>query len=217
MAETPKPAPASKRAQGLATAQERSPSRGRVRALVAHEASGYKEWGASGAIRMTPDASGRGLTLSIAPQWGRTGSTTGQLWSVRDAAELERDSEFEATGQLAMDAGYGFGLGSRRGVLTPLCGHDARRWRQPHGARRRPLAAESRCGARVKGGEKPDQRAEQNTATAAFGGRWSEGVGMRPGAVVSRKRREGVARPQFPAGGDAQIRSSSPCFARGCG
>ena len=35
----------------------------------------------------------------------------------------------------------------------------------------------------VKGGEKPDQRAEQNTATAAFGGRWSEGVGMRPGAV----------------------------------
>ena len=35
----------------------------------------------------------------------------------------------------------------------------------------------------VKGGEKPVQRAEQNTATAAFGVRWSEGVGMRPGAV----------------------------------
>ena len=31
----------------------------------------------------------------------------------------------------------------------------------------------------VNGGEKPDQRAEQNTATAAFGVRWSEGVGMR--------------------------------------
>ena len=95
---------------------------GRVRALVAHEATGYKEWGASGAIRMTPDASGRGLTLSIAPQWGRTASATGQLWSVRDAAELERDSEFEATGRLAMDAGYGFGLGARRGVLTPYAG-----------------------------------------------------------------------------------------------
>ena len=37
------------------------------------------------------------------------------------------------------------------------------------------------------------------------------------GGGVSRKRREGVARPQFPAGGDAQVRSSSPCFARGCG
>ena len=35
----------------------------------------------------------------------------------------------------------------------------------------------------VKGGEKPDQRAEQNTATAAVGVRWSEGVGIRPGAV----------------------------------
>ena len=37
------------------------------------------------------------------------------------------------------------------------------------------------------------------------------------GGGVSRKRREGVARARFPAGGDAQVRSSSPCFARGCG
>ena len=43
---------------------------GQVRALVAHEASGYEEWGASGAIRIAPSASGRGLTLSIAPVWG---------------------------------------------------------------------------------------------------------------------------------------------------
>ena len=93
-----------------------------ARTLVAHEASGYEEWGASGAIRVTPSASGRGLTLSIAPQWGRTGSATGQLWSARDAAELERDSEFEPTGRLAVDAGYGFGLGPSRGVLTPYAG-----------------------------------------------------------------------------------------------
>ena len=69
----------------------------------------------------------------------------------------------------------------------------------------------------VKGGEKPDQRAEQNTATAAVGVRWSEGGRDEAGGGVSRKRREGVARAQFPAGGDAQVRSSSPCFARGCG
>ena len=31
----------------------------------------------------------------------------------------------------------------------------------------------------VKGGEKPDQRAEQNTATGTVGVRWSEGVGIR--------------------------------------
>ena len=35
----------------------------------------------------------------------------------------------------------------------------------------------------VKGGEKPDQRAEQNTATVAVGVRWSEGVGIRLGAA----------------------------------
>ena len=44
-----------------------------ARTLVAHEASGYEEWGASGAIRVTPSDSGRGLTLSIAPAWGQTG------------------------------------------------------------------------------------------------------------------------------------------------
>ena len=36
----------------------------------------------------------------------------------------------------------------------------------------------------VKGGEKPDQRAEQNTASAAVGVRWSEGVRIRLGAAV---------------------------------
>ena len=95
---------------------------GRVRTLVAHEASGYKEWGASGAIRVTPSASGRGLTLSVAPQWGRTGSAAHQLWSARDATALGSESEFEATGRLAVDAGYGFGLGADRGVLTPYAG-----------------------------------------------------------------------------------------------
>ena len=95
---------------------------GQVRALVAHEAEGYEEWGASGAIRVNPSASGRGLTLSIAPQWGRTGSGTEQLWNARDASALEPDAEFEPTRQLVMDAGYGIGLGAGRGMLTPYSG-----------------------------------------------------------------------------------------------
>ena len=95
---------------------------GQVRMLVAHEESGYEEWGASGAIRMTPSASGRGLTLSIAPAWGRTGSATERLWSAHDARGLGADTEFEAAGQLAMDAGYGVGLPGNRGVLTPYAG-----------------------------------------------------------------------------------------------
>ena len=93
---------------------------GQVRMLVAHEESGYEEWGASGAIRITPSASGRGLTLSIAPEWGRTGSATEQLWSARDATALGTDRVFEGDARLALDAGYGVGVG--RGVLTPYAG-----------------------------------------------------------------------------------------------
>ena len=95
---------------------------GQVRMLVAHEESEYEEWGASGAIRMTPSASGRGLTLSIAPAWGRTGSATERLWSAHDARGLGTDNEFEAGGQLAIDGGYGVGLPGNRGVLTPYAG-----------------------------------------------------------------------------------------------
>ena len=93
-----------------------------ARTLVAHEASEYEEWGASGAIRVTPDASGRGLTLSIAPAWGRTGSAAERLWSAHDASALGAEDTFEADGQLAIDAGYGFGLPDRHGVLTPYAG-----------------------------------------------------------------------------------------------
>ena len=95
---------------------------GRVRALVAHEASGYEEWGASGAIRVHPGRSGRGLTLSITPEWGRTGSATEHLWSARDASALGTESDLEPTGRLAIDAGYGLGPGAGRGVLIPYAG-----------------------------------------------------------------------------------------------
>ena len=93
-----------------------------ARTLVAHEASGYEEWGLSGAIRVTPSDSGRGLTLSIAPAWGQTGSAAEQLWSAHDARAFGSDQDFEASSRLEMDAGYGFGLPGNRGVLTPYAG-----------------------------------------------------------------------------------------------
>ena len=79
---------------------------GWIRTLVAHEASGYEEWGMSGAIRVTPDASGRGLTLSIAPAWGQTGSAAERLWSAHDARAFGSDQDFEASSRLEMDAGF---------------------------------------------------------------------------------------------------------------
>ena len=93
-----------------------------ARTLVAHEASGYNEWGASAAIRVTPSPSGRGLTLSIAPAWGQTGSAAEQLWSAHDARAFGSDQEFEASSRLEMDAGYGIGFADNRGVLTPYVG-----------------------------------------------------------------------------------------------
>ena len=95
---------------------------GQVRTLVAHEDSGYEEWGASGAIRITSGRSGQGLTLSIAPEWGRPASAVERLWSAPDATALGADSAFEGDARLAVDAGYGVGLAHGRGVLTPYAG-----------------------------------------------------------------------------------------------
>ena len=95
---------------------------GQVRALVAHEESGYQEWGASGAIRVAPSASGRGLTLSIAPVWGAAGSRSEHLWSARNAGELEAAHDFEATARLETDLGYGIGVPGTLGIVTPYAG-----------------------------------------------------------------------------------------------
>ena len=95
---------------------------GQFRALVAHEASGYEEWGASGALRVNPSASGRGLSLSITPVWGKAGSRTEGLWSARDARDLEPGGEFEARGRIETELGYGIGVPGSRGVVTPYTG-----------------------------------------------------------------------------------------------
>ena len=43
----------------------------RVRTLVAHEDSDYREWGASGAVRLSPGERGRGLSFSLSAHLGR--------------------------------------------------------------------------------------------------------------------------------------------------
>ena len=50
---------------------------GNVRTLAAHE---YDEWGIDFAVRLSP-SSGRGLSLSVIPKWGRTQSMAERLWS----------------------------------------------------------------------------------------------------------------------------------------
>ena len=95
---------------------------GRVRGLVAHEESGYEEWGASGTVRVSPGQSGRGLTLSLTPVWGNAGSQAERLWGARDASGLEPGGEFRARARLETEVGYG--LTGPRGVavVTPYTG-----------------------------------------------------------------------------------------------
>ena len=92
---------------------------GSVRTLVAHEESGYEQWGASGAVRIDPGASGRGLSLTVAPSWG-TGTGTGALWSARDASALTPEYEVEGQQRIDAELGYGLGLARLPGTVTPF-------------------------------------------------------------------------------------------------
>ena len=93
-----------------------------ARTLVAHEDSGYREWGAGGSVRLGPDASGRGLSLALAPVWGTPSSGVDRLWSARDAAGLAPGGKFEAERRLEAELGYGLGAFGGHGVVTPYAG-----------------------------------------------------------------------------------------------
>ena len=94
----------------------------RVRTLVAHEDSDYREWGASGAVRLSPGARGRGLSLSLSPTWGAASSGVERLWSARDARGLAPEGEFEAGRRLEGELGYGLAAFGGRFTGTPNAG-----------------------------------------------------------------------------------------------
>ena len=93
-----------------------------ARTLIAHEDSGYEEWGAGGSVRLDPGASGRGLSLTLAPVWGTPSGGVERLWSARDAAGLAPDEGVEATRRLDAELGYGLGVSGGLGLLTPYGG-----------------------------------------------------------------------------------------------
>ena len=95
---------------------------GAVRGLVAHEDSGYEEWGASGAVRIDPGTSGRGLSFSVTPTWGVPGSGVEQLYGMEHTRGLANDREFDAQSRVDAEIGYGIGLQRAPGVVTPYTG-----------------------------------------------------------------------------------------------
>ena len=108
---------------------------GRVRGLLTHSDSGFKEWGASGLVRLDPGISGRGLSFSVAPVWGAALGGVQRLWSEGLTQDLAPDDAFEAEAGLQAELGYGLRPPVGRGVLTPYAGFstagdgDERNWR----------------------------------------------------------------------------------------
>ena len=94
----------------------------KARGLLAHEDTDYTEWGASGSVRIEPDASGRGLSLRIAPSWGADPGGAERLWSAGDARGLAPDGAADPESRLEAEVGYGISVLGGRGVATPHAG-----------------------------------------------------------------------------------------------
>ena len=108
---------------GMRYAAEGIAIEGTVRKLVTHEDSGYEEWGASGSVRIDSGASGRGVSLTLAPAFGAASSETERLWSLGDAGRLSGDPGVDVGSRLEAEVGYGWRLlSTTHGMLTPYTG-----------------------------------------------------------------------------------------------
>ena len=95
---------------------------GAVRTLLSHEDEEYGEWGASASIRLEPGRDGRGLSFSVAPSWGATGSAAERLWGLDDTRGLAPEGEFEAGRRIDARVGYGLPVSGGRFTGTPEFG-----------------------------------------------------------------------------------------------
>ncbi len=89
------------------------------RALAAH-AGDLREWGASGFVRLDPGADGRGLSLSVVPSWGETGSGLSQLWD--DGMTARAADGAAPVGRIDAELGYGLAALDGAGLVTPYSG-----------------------------------------------------------------------------------------------
>ena len=117
----------------------------RGRTLAAHR-SGLDEWGLSGGLRVAPRPNGRGLSLSVQPTWGASGSARSRLWEEGMAGRGSPSG-----GGAGVDAELGWGAGAFRGFgsATPYL----RYGQAQEGERRYGLGVAARpSGGRVRAG-----------------------------------------------------------------
>ena len=100
----------------------------RGRYLLAHEESGFEEWGASLTLRLDPGRAGRGLWLAFAPGWGAEASRVVQMWDGADVVRAD-DGRDGAPGvapqRFELDLGYGLATHEGAGLLTTYGGVSA--------------------------------------------------------------------------------------------
>ena len=148
---------------GLRYAGEGITAEGEVRTLVAHDDGGYEAWGASGSLHIDPGASERGLSLTLVPVLGQARGGANRLWSPADLRRLAGDAAGGSAPRLEAEIGYGMGLESTPGVLTPFAGlvlsdAGARSWRLGARLRMGPDFTLNLGGSRRAGrGRAPDQ------------------------------------------------------------
>ena len=94
-----------------------------ARVLLAHEDSGYEEWGLGGSLRLDPGAAGRGASLDLRSTWGAVASGIDGLWSQQTTAGLARGGmESNRAMQFETRLGYGLEVPGGRNLLTPYGG-----------------------------------------------------------------------------------------------
>ena len=95
-----------------------------VRALVAHEASAFRDWGVSGSLRYDPTpSSDRGPSASLTPSWASSASGgAAALWGRETLAGLTAGDASIAGGRIDAEAAYGLAAFGGRSTGTPYLG-----------------------------------------------------------------------------------------------
>ena len=91
-----------------------------ARRLMAHEQSGYSEWGAGGSLQFAPGGADRGFSAKLGSSVGTVASGVEGLWAMGDARGLAEGAQ--APGRVDAEAGYAMGAFGGSGVITPYGG-----------------------------------------------------------------------------------------------
>ncbi len=90
------------------------------RSLLTHQASGFEEWGGSGAVTLDPGKSGRGFALGLRSSWGAFHGGVQQLLSQGRMVDPGGRFGLHQGGRVEAEAGYGLGRAAGRVLVSPF-------------------------------------------------------------------------------------------------